>query len=461
MKKIIKIALALIALIMLLGITSKAATLPALPALPALPYVPPSRVQIFDLINNMLGLTTQPITDDQKREQAYVEMMLRYMTQADIDEIVQKARERRKIEIKAGVRDGLQQYALYQVQTGYEEVITPTPTELQEVYNKLLTWQYINENKLPISQFQTMYNTAISALGTNILVLCTYISKGVDNTLVIGFVKNDGSYTFHTGSQNVGSFRGLSTVWKKNNSNNAYQCIVYGQNLGGLWSRGNNNNSVWFGFENSCVATSVQYGTSGFTTSTFTTKGESYTRVAQVQSSAITTALQNSQDIPITANTELVNGAVSTTQTISIDIPNVMPTPAETVNQLQGVQQQLGVVPLPITQDVTATITQLQEMQDTRYGDTEQYELSLTSFFPFCIPYDLYWILTAFVQPPEAPNFDIAISNPFHGEEEDAYFTYHVDLSMFDGVASLFRKFELIIFVVGLCLISRSLILRG
>lgn len=457
MKKIVKIALALIALIMLLGITSKAAA-PALPALPALPYVPPSKVQIFDLINNILGLTKLGVTDDQKRAQAYEEMMLRYMTQADIDEIVQRARERRKIEIKAGVRDGLQQYALYQVQTGYNEVITPTVVGAQETYNKLMEWTRINQTMLPYAKWQDFANSANTKFGVNgWTVYGVWASYRGGWQIVVGAVGKDTKMTYYANS-GVNPNNGNGYYPNGTSATANYTSVVMSTPIS---QTSTNIQLNWAIQSNTKIATNNYYYGLGMSYDSKVMTGTSANRKAQVQSSAITTALQNSQDIPITANTELVNGAVSTTQTISVDIPNVMPTPAETVSQLQDVQQQLGVVPLPITQDVTATIAQLQELQDTRYGDTEQYELSLTSFFPFCIPYDLYWILTAFDQPAEAPNFDIAISNPFHGENEEAYFTYHVDLSMFDGVASLFRKLELIIFVVGLCLISRNLILRG
>lgn len=445
MKKIVKIAPALIALIMLLGITSKAAA-PALPALPALPYVPPSKVQIFDLINNILGLTKLNVTDDQKRAQAYEEMMLRYMTQSDIDEIVQRARERRKIEIKAGVRDGLQQYALYQVTTGYDlidqEAIqggnTMTTADAQRIVDELAK---VNVQQT-VAELQQRYTKAKNSIGGNLSVCVWVTREGSDFAIWQGFYKAQ-----------------YNATWRST--------VPYGYTVSGdtyLYQSGsgikyNNRNGTGGTYNGKYKLESSSFWGTHILHINFGRVSEN--KKPLVQSSAITTALQNSQDIPITANTEIVNGEVSTTQTISVDIPNVIPIPAETVNQLQGVQEQLGVVPLPITQDVTATITQLQEMQETKYGDTEQYELTLTSFFPFCIPYDLYWILTAFDQPAEAPNFDIAISNPFHDQDEEAYFTYHVDLSVFDGVASLVRKLELIIFIVGLCLISRNLILRG
>ena len=454
MKKIIKFALALIALIMLLCITSKASA-PALPALPALPYVPPSKVQIFDLINNILGLTIPGITDDQKREQAYENLMLQYITQAEIDEIVQRARERRKIEIKAGVRDGLQQYALYQVQTGLEDVTTPTIVGAQETYNALMMWDKVNSTFLPYSAWQNFVSLSNAKFGVNqwtVYATQAQLTSGEKN-MVIGSVQKNTKMIYYVrdGSSSLGN----GYYPQGSTSTTSYNCVLLYCYAYWITSEA----GTWQTSQDTRIGTRIY--NSKATYDKYSLYGNIALRKALPQSSAITTALQNLQDIPITANTELVNGAVSTTQTISVDIPNVIPVPAETVNDLQGVQEQLGVVPLPITQDVTATITQLQELQETKYGDTEQYELSLTSFFPFCIPYDLYWILTAFDQPAEAPNFDIAISNPFHGENEEAYFTYHVDLSMFDGVASLFRKLELIIFVVGLCLISRNLILRG
>ena len=289
MKKIIKLALGLIAIIMILGITSKAAA-PALPALPALPYVPPSRVQIFDLINNILGLTKLGVTDDQKREEAYEEMILRYMTQADIDEIVQRARERRKIEIKAGVRDGLQQYALYQVQTGYNEVLTPTVVGAQETYNKLMEWSRINQTMLPYSKWQDFANSANTKFGVNAwTVYGVWASYRGGWQIVVGAVSKDTKMSYYANSSsNPSNGNGYYPNGTSITAN--YTCVAMNTPI----SQTSTNTALsWTIQSNTKIATNNYYFGMGMSYDSKVMTGTSANRKAQVQSSAITTGLQN------------------------------------------------------------------------------------------------------------------------------------------------------------------------
>ena len=87
----------------------------------------------------------------------------------------------------------------------------------------------------------------------------------------------------------------------------------------------------------------------------------------------------------------------------------------------------------------------------------ESYGLSLTEFFPFCIPFDIYEFLSALAAEPEAPVFEWVIPVP----QMDKNFSVRVDLSAWNDVAALFRKLELLAFIIGLAYVSREKFLRG
>lgn len=80
----------------------------------------------------------------------------------------------------------------------------------------------------------------------------------------------------------------------------------------------------------------------------------------------------------------------------------------------------------------------------------------ITEFFPFCIPFDLYYILTVFNAEPEPIKFDYKMS--FGGVFED--YTISVDLTPFETVALIFRVMIFLIFLIFLTLKTRDLI-RG
>ena len=86
----------------------------------------------------------------------------------------------------------------------------------------------------------------------------------------------------------------------------------------------------------------------------------------------------------------------------------------------------------------------------------DDFEISdLETVFPYCIPWDLYYLLAAFAADPVAPNFTWVFDLGYVG-----YYEYRVDLSQFDFVAGVFRTCETLAFCVGLVLVTRNLI-RG
>lgn len=88
---------------------------------------------------------------------------------------------------------------------------------------------------------------------------------------------------------------------------------------------------------------------------------------------------------------------------------------------------------------------------------SESYQISLSSFFPFCIPFDLYNLLDALAAAPEAPVINGVIPVPTFGQT----YEIEVDLSPWDNVAALFRTLQLGLFIVGLALVTRERFLRS
>lgn len=111
------------------------------------------------------------------------------------------------------------------------------------------------------------------------------------------------------------------------------------------------------------------------------------------------------------------------------------------VNSLSQVISAIKAVPIAITDFFTL-----------KFENLDFYTLDLTSFFPFCIPFDLYDMLAAFVAEPEAPVFTFATG--FLGN----YYEIDIDLSPWDSVAKTLRTIQLCICIVGLAFATRKFI---
>ena len=82
---------------------------------------------------------------------------------------------------------------------------------------------------------------------------------------------------------------------------------------------------------------------------------------------------------------------------------------------------------------------------------------NLDEYFPFCIPFDIYHLLSKFSADPVTPVLDVGFTEPF----SNTNVTLHIDLHDWDSVASAIRTAELGAFIVGLAVASRSIFTRG
>lgn len=86
-------------------------------------------------------------------------------------------------------------------------------------------------------------------------------------------------------------------------------------------------------------------------------------------------------------------------------------------------------------------------------SDIAGYTFDLKDIFPFCIPFDIYNFLKCLDAPPEAPVINWELYEPGGGA-----YPLIIDLSVFDEVAQLLRRLELLLFCVGLAFKTRDLI---
>jgi len=85
--------------------------------------------------------------------------------------------------------------------------------------------------------------------------------------------------------------------------------------------------------------------------------------------------------------------------------------------------------------------------------DIKPYGLDLKDYFPFCIPFDIYDFFSVLIAEPQAPQF--------HWELQDLSgntYSIDVDLSPWDSFAAVFRRMQLLLFIVGLAAASRKFI---
>lgn len=426
-------------------------------AVPIFPYVPPSDVVQMDLLFNIFGLTKPAIEDDVKRLQGYwklIEMVMgasAEVTKSKIEKMFDDARTTRAWEIDPDTISALNQIGAQVITSGIDYEQQAPVVGISEAYASLMTWSRIDENKLPRATFENMAQSANTTFGVGKWVVYgIYSQYRSDYAIIIGFASKDNTMVQRTGSFTIGG-ASFSNAWTINGGTQSYQCLnwSYARSVN-AWNPNYRNNTA--------IGTDNYFSGYGMTYDKYTGQAVMGNASVSAQNAQIADALVLGGVIPITAQTTLVNGQIDDTKPARIHLPASLPIPAESVADLPAVQEKMGVV--PISEDVTDTVEQLQQQQAQISGDTGAYALDLTGYFPFCIPFDIGNLLGAFVAEPEAP----VIPFIFPVGYEDGQIimeTYYMDLSVFDTVAYWCRKGELALFVIGLGVVTRQWFLRG
>lgn len=114
---------------------------------------------------------------------------------------------------------------------------------------------------------------------------------------------------------------------------------------------------------------------------------------------------------------------------------------------------------IPVESEITAEMVNQGEVISTATPSTEiaDYTIDLRNYFPFCIPWDLYDMVTLLVADPVAPH----VQYPFVIEPLNVNYTIDLDFSEFDSVATVLRTMELLAAGIGLALMTKRLIQGG
>lgn len=146
---------------------------------------------------------------------------------------------------------------------------------------------------------------------------------------------------------------------------------------------------------------------------------------------------------PTAAPGDIIGGLdVISGQLESIDnsLTGVQEGVGEAVGQLEGISEGVG------------SISEALEVPTTSEAPT--FKFDLTTLFPFCIPFDIYRFVTMFNASPVAPHVQIPFNIPAIGLQ----YTFDLDFSDFNTVASVLRSVELIAFCVGLAILTSKVI---
>lgn len=114
-----------------------------------------------------------------------------------------------------------------------------------------------------------------------------------------------------------------------------------------------------------------------------------------------------------------------------------------------------------ITLAGTDEVTDDPGTDDPPSTDPDDYAVpGLAEIFPFCIPFDIYNFLSALAAEPVAPHFTCTLQFP---QAIGGARTIDLDFDnpTFNQLAQLLRLLELLAFIVGLALLTRSMFIRG
>lgn len=158
---------------------------------------------------------------------------------------------------------------------------------------------------------------------------------------------------------------------------------------------------------------------------------------------------------------------------ITITLPNSLDFEKELKDLVSGIKPitdvlpKIGVIPVDLADEKVIgkdmTITEAIEATETIPAvppAASEFDLGLANFFPFCIPFDFAKFISVFKAEPEAPTFKWKFPV---GKDSSGiiYEEYIISLEQFDTVAFWCRKLELLAFIVGLMLATRSMFIRS
>ena len=426
-------------------------------AMPILPYVPPETTQIMDYIFNSFGATAADIAETVEKKAAYVKLWARVFGDSaniawqEMMDTIDKGKTSGKLVISTDLAEQINQVISYALDNGIE---------YGESYPASLTaaqWQ---------ERLATQYNIHISTAACNQIYSyrATNYQVGKESYLLYAVGKVHGQTTTTITFATMATMFGTQGRWQKHTNNFYYPMYVNGL-ISGVTS------VAFYTFEwNAQTRTVGSLTNSAYGSIALDTIEEQGTTgvyagsVAQVQaqSQTIFDALHDDLVRAVSAFTTITqNGEIDITKPTIIPMPKAEVIPATTTADLPLAQEENGAAPALTGEDIQALVQSLQATQAAQYGDVSEYQLDLTQYFPFCIPFDIGNLLTMFVAEPQAPRVEFQLPIGYDTEEGIIFDDFVMDLSQFDEVAVWVRRGMLLVFIVGLGMVTRQVFTRG
>lgn len=136
-----------------------------------------------------------------------------------------------------------------------------------------------------------------------------------------------------------------------------------------------------------------------------------------------------------------LNDLIGTQQGVLEGVNDIAGTLEGTQEAVEGIQEGIGSISEALEIPATSEATQL-KLPDLR------------TLFPFCIPFDIYNIITAFNASPVAPHVQIPFNIPAIG----LTYTFDLDFSSYNSVAAVLRTVEFVAYAIGLAILSSKVI---
>lgn len=143
---------------------------------------------------------------------------------------------------------------------------------------------------------------------------------------------------------------------------------------------------------------------------------------------------------------------------IPADLEDVLSDVIEGDRSIPDVLEDAKVFPVP---DTDEAIQDALSKVEAAAPAIDKYKLSLAEFFPFCLPFDFVDFIQVLKADPVAPEFTISMPVGYSSTDGVLWQEYTINLSMFDQVAYWVRQFELLAFIVGLIMATRSMFIRS
>lgn len=412
--------------------------------IPYLPYVPPHDAQLWDLVFNVFGITSPDIEDAEERAAAYWNIYRDALGagydafEQDMRDVFDTAKTGGSLVLGAGTA-----ISLGVLEQGMDKALTdgvaygeipeaPTLTEIGTIIK---------------AEFETKYGQTM----------------GVDcaNSIAAKWIELKNTYPWLLLGKDAGSNAIMRVYFSKGYYLNNIVYTMYSAGDKIIVSRTRDYiNALSFSPEN----TRSDYNSENYSDKIIPygniNSYEAQPTIANVaaQSAAVAAAIGVGTLIPVTAETVLNNGVIDDTRPVKIRLPLAdLPVGATSVSDLAGVQDKVDAMPNAEVQDLAETIQEMQEKQVATYGDTGAFAVDLTSYFPFCIPFDLYKMMLALGAEPEAPSIDFPMITGMENGEITTV-NLHISLEFMDNLMQLVRTGELIFATLGLAMLTAKVI---